>query len=305
MTNNNKVDLNRMAWRHFTIIGICFIMYQIVLLYEKYFIDSSFIADIGIRYNFTYESIDLVYSGALVLLATLVVSAILLLEYRHNKLNYTGEKIRIINVVKYIFVVIAVNLIGSYISAIFSSYTSVSSTYLLPVGICLDRFDFSNPIYIILFLLVFPLSEELLYRKALLNVLKRYGFRFAIVVSSLIFALAHNDVFQILPAFFVGVLLSSITLQHKSVIPAMAIHMVNNLFFFTPFIVAPRNYLILDLLTGVILVMTAYIILAPDKLNIRFPENIKNNNYNIFFRNAAIVLMILLFLSGNLYYFFI
>jgi membrane protease YdiL (CAAX protease family) len=305
MNDNNSVDLNRLAKRHFTIIGVSFLLYEVVLIYEKYFVNPERITSIADRFNFTYESIDLVYSGALVVCVTIVILGIIMGEYLKKPLNYIGEEIKIKNVLFFTLLIISLNLIGSYISTIFSNYTSINNAYLIPIGVVVDRFDFYSPIYMLLVLLIFPIIEEFLFRKALLNLLKRYGFRFAVIVSSMIFALAHNNIFQILAAFLIAVVLCIITLQYNSVIPAILAHILNNVFFYIPFIINPRNYWILVIAAGLILVLTIYGLLKPDKITLTLPTKVRSNNYNIFFKNIAVVLMMALFIVANVYFLFI
>jgi len=305
MTDNNGVDLNKLAKRHFNIIGVSFILYQIVLLYEEYFVSSEVITYISDRFGFTYESVDLAYSGALVVIISFLVIIIFSIEYRKRKLNYVAEEVKLKNIFYYTLIIISLNLIGSYISTIFSNYTSVNNAYLIPIGTVIERFELTSPIYMLLALLIFPIIEELLFRKALLNLLKRYGFRFAVVISSMIFAFAHNNIFQMLAAFLIGGILCIITLQYNSTKPAILIHILNNLFFYMPFIINPRNYWILVVIAGLILVLTIYGLLKDDKVKLTLPTKIRSNNYNIFFKNIAVVIMIVLFLFGNLYFLFI
>jgi hypothetical protein len=305
MNDNNSVDLNRLAKRHFTIIGVSFLLYEIVLIYEKYFVNPDRITSIADRFNFTYESIDLVYSGALVVFVTIVILGIIMREYLKKPLDYIGEEIKIKNVLFFTLLIISLNLIGSYISTIFSNYTSINNAYLIPIGVVVDRFDFYSPIYMLLVLLIFPIIEEFLFRKALLNLLKRYGFRFAVIVSSMIFAFAHNNIFQILAAFLIAVVLCIITLQYNSIKPAILAHIINNVFFYTPFIINPRDYWILVLAAGLILVLTIYGLLKSDKITLTLPTKVRSNNYNIFFKNIAVVLMMVLFIVANVYFLFI
>lgn len=305
MNDNNSVDFNSLAKRHFIIIGFSFLLYEIVLLYEKYFVNAKRITSIADNYNFTYESIDLVYSGALIVIISIIVIAILTIEYFKKPLNYISEEIKIESVLFYTLLVISLNLIGSYVSTIFSNYTSVNNAYLIPIGVVVERFDFNSPIYMLLILLIFPIIEELLFRKALLNLLKRYGFRFAVIISSIIFAFAHNNIFQLLAAFLISIVLCIITLQYNSVKPAILAHILNNVFFYLPFIINSRNYWILVLAARVILVLTIYRLLKPNIITLTLPTKIRSNNYNIFFKNIALVLMMVLFIIGNVYFLFI
>lgn len=83
--------------------------------------------------------------------------------------------------------------------------------------------------YFVAFALLPAVCEELAFRGFLLTGLqKRFRPRTAILVCSFLFALFHMNVFQFLPAFFLGVVLGLLTVRSKSVLPAMFFHLLYN-----------------------------------------------------------------------------
>lgn len=76
--------------------------------------------------------------------------------------------------------------------------------------------------------LVGPVVEELVFRGAVLHTLRERGDWFALVVSSVLFALMHGNLPQALFALPVGLLLGYVALNH-SVQWAIALHVFNNL----------------------------------------------------------------------------
>jgi sodium transport system permease protein len=72
-------------------------------------------------------------------------------------------------------------------------------------------------------------AEELAFRGFILSGLKR---RFtpgaAVVFSSFLFALYHFNVFQLLPAFLLGLVLGTLALRTGSILPGMLFHMLHN-----------------------------------------------------------------------------
>jgi sodium transport system permease protein len=72
-------------------------------------------------------------------------------------------------------------------------------------------------------------AEELAFRGFILSGLRR---RFppgaAVVFSSILFALYHFNVFQLLPAFVLGLVLGTLALRTGSVLPGMLFHMLHN-----------------------------------------------------------------------------
>lgn len=77
--------------------------------------------------------------------------------------------------------------------------------------------------------LVPAVTEELLFRKVILDRTLPYGKTFAIVFSSLCFSLIHTSPTQFLYAFTAGVFLAAVAANSGSVIPSMVIHFANNL----------------------------------------------------------------------------
>lgn len=76
-----------------------------------------------------------------------------------------------------------------------------------------------------------PVIEELLFRGALVPPLaRRLGPALAAVVSGLLFGLAHaSDPVAVLPLTVLGVGLALLRLRTGSVVPGLAVHVVNNL----------------------------------------------------------------------------
>lgn len=73
-----------------------------------------------------------------------------------------------------------------------------------------------------------PLVEEYAFRGVLLRALAPCGRRFAIVVSALLFALAHGNLPQGLPAFVIGLYLGYLADQTGSPLYTAVLHLLNN-----------------------------------------------------------------------------
>lgn len=73
-----------------------------------------------------------------------------------------------------------------------------------------------------------PVAEELLCRGLILRMMQPYGKRFAIFASALLFGLFHGNVIQIPFAFFIGLVLGYVTVEH-SIWWAIVLHIFNNL----------------------------------------------------------------------------
>jgi heme/copper-type cytochrome/quinol oxidase subunit 2 len=62
----------------------------------------------------------------------------------------------------------------------------------------------------------------------LLRVFRRYGDLFAVIASSLVWALLHGNFVQGIPVFFMGIFFGILALEADSIIPTFIIHAVNN-----------------------------------------------------------------------------
>ncbi len=70
--------------------------------------------------------------------------------------------------------------------------------------------------------------EEFLFRGYMLQSLRRFGDVFAIIISSLIFALFHGNFAQLPNAFIMGVAFAFIAVRTGSIATGMVIHFINN-----------------------------------------------------------------------------
>jgi membrane protease YdiL (CAAX protease family) len=87
----------------------------------------------------------------------------------------------------------------------------------------------SNLIYIFIYVcIVAPVVEELMFRKILLNKLMPFGQKLSIVVSAFAFGLFHGNLYQILYAFVIGIILALVTINSGSIKYAIILHIVIN-----------------------------------------------------------------------------
>lgn len=73
--------------------------------------------------------------------------------------------------------------------------------------------------------------EELLFRGAVLQSLRQFGDKFAIISSALIFALAHGNLIQGINTFMMGLLIASVVVYTGSLKVGILMHFCNNFFF--------------------------------------------------------------------------
>ena len=70
--------------------------------------------------------------------------------------------------------------------------------------------------------------EEMLFRYMPLKVLYRYSPRATVLVSSLLFAFIHLDLYKMPYAFIAGIVLALVDVMTGSILPSLVIHFINN-----------------------------------------------------------------------------
>lgn len=95
----------------------------------------------------------------------------------------------------------------------------------------LEEFFQSTPVFTLLFAMaVSPaIVEEFLFRGAILGSLARDKKPLrAVVISALLFSVAHASLHRLMPTFMIGLLLGAITLRSRSLWPAVILHLAYN-----------------------------------------------------------------------------
>ena len=92
-----------------------------------------------------------------------------------------------------------------------------------------DVISGSNIFVLILYVSILgPIAEELIFRKFLLDKLRRFGDVPAILISSLAFGLFHMNLSQVLYATAVGMVMAYVTIKTNTVRYSIVIHMMLN-----------------------------------------------------------------------------
>lgn len=105
------------------------------------------------------------------------------------------------------------------------------------------------------------LVEEFLFRGILLGKLKYFGNSFALIMSSILFALMHGNIIQIPFAFIVGLSLAFITIKTNSILPGIIVHFLVNFRSVILSILLDNNVITENTLNNIYLIMM-FILLA-------------------------------------------
>lgn len=87
---------------------------------------------------------------------------------------------------------------------------------------------FQTVIFFITYIVIAPVTEEILFRGIILERLRRYGDIFAVLSSAMMFSLLHGALQSFPSAFISGVFFALISIYSGSPLASMIVHAVNN-----------------------------------------------------------------------------
>ena len=138
------------------------------------------------------------------------------------------RKISFKNIVRVIVIVILSYPVILLLNGIF---LSILSHFIELNNFSMDILLEENGIvkYIVFLCVVPAICEEIFFRGALINSYEVYGSRFAIVMSSLVFALFHFDIQNFIAPFLLGILFGNLLELTGTLYSVIIGHFVNNL----------------------------------------------------------------------------
>ncbi len=118
-----------------------------------------------------------------------------------------------------------------FAAVLLSSLTAFLTKLILPEAPKNEviAFDLNYLLYCIYTVILAPAAEEFAFRKLALSRLCCFGNLPAVLTSAMLFGLYHMDLSQLPYTFVLGVVLSLLTIRSGSIIPAVFVHMANNL----------------------------------------------------------------------------
>ena len=122
-------------------------------------------------------------------------------ENRYFKVN---KKLNITDFITYFALIFWINLFLNFI-------------ILFAINIEGQKFTVQRPIYtdIIYAICIAPILEEIVFRGVLMTYLKKYGIKTAIIISSLFFGISHYNIYMVIPAFFIGIVLACVAYKYS------------------------------------------------------------------------------------------
>lgn len=89
---------------------------------------------------------------------------------------------------------------------------------------------FTQIIYVLSIAVIPGIIEELFFRKGMIDLTRKYGDKFAIIFSSLIFAVSHLNLAQGVFSFFFGLVMGTLYLKTGTLKYSILIHILNNFY---------------------------------------------------------------------------
>lgn len=96
-------------------------------------------------------------------------------------------------------------------------------------AISTDYANYNSTFAFVAFVLIPSICEELFFRGVILNEYRKFGSFNAVLISALCFAMFHFSTENFIAYFFAGIVFGLVTVVCRSVIPAMVIHLINNI----------------------------------------------------------------------------
>ncbi|MDD5791943.1 MAG: CPBP family intramembrane metalloprotease [Erysipelotrichaceae bacterium] len=167
----------------------------------------------------------------------------------------------------------------------------ISGSLASDIAVSIDAKSMDNWLYLLMFVILSPFLEEYAFRGILLKTLDRYGKRFGIIATSIIYALAHHSFIDMIPAFFMSSMLCLIVESYKSLQPTVFIHMLFNLFLVV-LIKTPASYAnyMTYCLTALYLLSFLFVIKRGSKAIILMPSDNGNVAFGLFFSSFPVIL---------------
>lgn len=287
----------RKAKRNFTTIGLILLIYVILVMVVPYVMVFYMEATNSIILNdhFLYYGIYLI----IILFGTLIPFFILrkFSKIRFKRL-FRKVEASFSDLFVQTIVLFTICIALTYVSNILISYTKLDGKLISCIGFSFDEANLSDHLYVFMLLVVAPLLEEYAFRGVLLTSLSKYGKRFALFASSLLFAFAHNNFAEMIPAFAMGYLLGKYSLKYRSIQPTIIIHILFNVFMYGLCVLPISITKYMTYLLLLICASALYLILSGRYELIHIQKSISNRiTNNLFYSRFTIVLSIIIMLT--------
>lgn len=121
-------------------------------------------------------------------------------------------------------------VLAQIINTIFVCLFNIEQSEAMDTALSVPQSQLGILLYIVYLAIVPAIFEELLFRKVILSGAKKFGSVFAVIFTSVLFGLFHQNLQQTLGTTLIGLVLAIITLKTGDIKTSIAIHFTNNFF---------------------------------------------------------------------------
>ena len=291
--------------RNFTTIGLILLQYILFVMFVPYF-SHYYLVETGseiLNDEFLYYGIYFIFIvfGTLVPFFIMRKFSKIKLKKLTRKVNATFVDLFVQTIV---FFTICIAL--TFVSNMISNYFGLEGQLIAGIGFSYDAANLDSLLYVFMLIFVSPIMEEYAFRGVLLNTLSRYGKTFALYATSIIFALAHNNFAEMIPAFAMGVALGKTSLRYKSIQPTIVIHILFNAFIYGLCVMPESIVKYMTYALVAICVLAFALILTGRYEKIRIQSSNSNRISNkLFYSRFTIVLSMILMVAYTCLFTFI
>lgn len=226
----NEKQIDRFLRRQFSTVGWALVFYNVLLTGLVYAVLAQDALSQFIRN--TWVDYDAVYGNAWGYLAAIAVGIVILHSWKgpgywRQEVLVREKPMHLGAFAAFITLTIGAQMVSSLWISLVEAIMNGFGGSIMPMleGISGASETFSMFLY---GAIVGPVAEEVLFRGFVLRSLRPYGKRFAIVLSSLLFAFFHGNLLQLPYAFIMGLVMGYVAAEY-SIYWALAVHMFNNL----------------------------------------------------------------------------
>ncbi|KJY80864.1 CPBP family intramembrane glutamic endopeptidase [Vibrio nigripulchritudo] len=181
--------------------------------------------------GFKFEAGDPVFSGLIMLFSNIIVIAALV---RHNGFSYKNLFHENRSTVKSTILLLVFPILLTFVGSVFwlSDLTSLMLLFFpahIDEYLMMSRFLSGGLVSIVVVCIIAPLMEELLFRGVMLRgFLKHYSEYTSIMLSAMLFSIAHLTLIQLPVTYILGTLLGWLYVRTKSLWPSILAHAIYN-----------------------------------------------------------------------------
>ncbi len=267
------------------------------------------------QYLYSYIQIDWITSNIeSISIATLIILTIIFtfiivliadkkldLQFKDYWINPNISSQKIFN---YIILGLGILLLTTAITSMFSFLANISTLQYSFVGNFKTQENIINNIlYCICFVLLKPISDEVIFRGIVQRQLGHYGRYFGVLGSAFLYALMQGNIVSAIPAFFIGWYFSLISLKYHSIKITLITSIIIHLFAFLIDIL-PTNLLMITTLLVLFIYIACIVILINKGVNTNMMRYGATDGklWKILITSPSIILFIIIFIFSQIFF---